>query len=78
ATEDGQKAITPFVGQNPDFDILPSHTIDAAFAGASELIKQQNNAKGIRSGIKTTDFGRAAPTPAEINKRNREFWTNQG
>lgn len=78
ATEDGQKAITPFVGQNPDFDNLPNHTIDAAFAGASELIKQQNNAKGIRSGIKTNDFGRAAPTPAEINKRNREFWTNQG
>lgn len=78
ATEDGQKAITPFVGQNPDFDNLPSHTIDAAFAGASELIKQQNNAKGIRSGIKTNDFGRAAPTPAEINKRNREFWTKQG
>lgn len=78
ATEDGQKAITPFVGQNPDFDSLPSHTIDAAFAGASELIKQQNNAKGIRSGIKTTDFGRAAPTPAEINKRNREFWNKQG
>ncbi|MCU4333808.1 DUF2213 domain-containing protein [Acinetobacter pittii] len=78
ATEDGQKAITPFVGQNPDFDNLPSHTIDAAFVGASELIKQQNNAKGVRSGISTRDFGRAAPTPAEINQRNREFWNKQG
>ncbi|MFW1805953.1 DUF2213 domain-containing protein [Acinetobacter baumannii] len=78
ATEDGQKAIAPFVGPNPDFDKLPSFTIDAAFVGASELIKQQNNAKGVRSGISTRDFGRAAPTPAEINQRNREFWNKQG
>lgn len=78
ATEDGQKAISPFVGPNPDFDKLPTFTIDAAFVGASELIKQQNNAKGVRSGISTRDFGRAAPTPAEINQRNREFWNKQG
>ncbi|HHB0831513.1 TPA: DUF2213 domain-containing protein [Acinetobacter baumannii] len=78
ATEDGQKAIAPFVGPNPDFDKLPTFTIDAAFVGASELIKQQNNAKGVRSGISTRDFGRAAPTPAEINQRNREFWNKQG
>ncbi|MEQ1067251.1 DUF2213 domain-containing protein [Acinetobacter sp. XH1741] len=78
STQDGQKAIAPFVGPNPDFDKLPTYTIDAAFAGASELIKQQNNAKGVRSGITTRDFGRAAPTPAEINQRNREFWNKQG
>ena len=78
ATQDGQKAITPFVGADPDFDKLPTHTIDAAFAGASELIKMQNNSRGVRSGIKTNDFGRAAPTPAEINARNRDFWNKQG
>ncbi|OCZ58470.1 DUF2213 domain-containing protein [Acinetobacter seifertii] len=78
ATQDGQKAIAPFVGPNPDFDKLPTYTIDAAFAGASELIKQQNNAKGVRSGISTRDFGRVAPTPAQINQRNREFWNKQG
>ncbi|ENV08969.1 hypothetical protein F966_02614 [Acinetobacter higginsii] len=74
ATQDGQKAIAPFVGVDPDFDKLPTYTIDAAFAGASELIKQQNNARGVRSGIRTSDFGRSAPTPAEINAKNREFW----
>jgi hypothetical protein len=74
ATQDGQKAIAPFVGVDPDFDKLPIHTIDAAFAGASELIKQQNNTRGVRSGIRTSDFGRSAPTPAEINAKNREFW----
>lgn len=78
STQDGQKAIAPFVGPNPDFDNLPTHTIDAAFVGASELIKQQNNAKGVRSGISTRDFGRAAPMPAEINQRNRDFWNKQG
>ncbi|EOQ63914.1 hypothetical protein F935_01544 [Acinetobacter calcoaceticus ANC 3811] len=78
STQDGQKAIAPFVGPNPDFDKLPTHTIDAAFVGASELIKQQNNTKGVRSGISTRDFGRAAPTPAEINQRNRDFWNKQG
>ncbi|WP_151746668.1 DUF2213 domain-containing protein [Acinetobacter soli] len=76
ATEDGQKAISPFVGTNPDFDKLPAHTIDAAFAGASELIKQQNNMKGVRSGISTKDFGKAPMTPAEINARNRSHYGN--
>ncbi|WP_288406642.1 DUF2213 domain-containing protein [uncultured Acinetobacter sp.] len=78
ATEDGQKAISPFVGANPDFDKLPAHTIDAAFAGASELIKQQNNMKGVRSGISTKDFGKAAPSPADINAKNRAFYANKG
>ena len=45
--------------------------------GASELIKQQNNLKGVRSGITTRDFGRAAPTIDQINQRNRDFW-NKG
>lgn len=76
-TKDGQKAISPFIGSNTDFDAMPAATVDAAFIGASELIKQQNNAAGIRSGISTKDWGRSAPTPADINARNREFW-NKG
>ncbi|MBK0410329.1 DUF2213 domain-containing protein [Acinetobacter pittii] len=78
ATADGQKAIKPFVGATPNFDTMPAYTVDAAFIGASELIKQQNNAAGVRSGISTRDFGRAPLTPAEINKRNREHWANKG
>ncbi|WP_407485692.1 DUF2213 domain-containing protein [Acinetobacter baumannii] len=78
ATEDGQKALKPFVGATPNFDTMPAYTVDAAFIGASELIKQQNNAAGVRSGISTRDFGRAPLTPAEINKRNREHWANKG
>ena len=78
ATADGQKALKPFVGATPNFDTMPAYTVDAAFIGASELIKQQNNAAGVRSGISTRDFGRAPMTPAEMNKRNREYWANKG
>ena len=76
-TTDGQNAVAPFVGANANIDTLPLHTLDAAFVGASELIKQQNNLKGVRSGITTRDFGRAAPTIDQINQKNREFW-NKG
>lgn len=78
ATADGIKTIGPFVGgANANIDALPSHTVDAAFVGASELIKQQNNAKGVRTGITTHDFGRPAPTPADINAKNKAYW-NKG
>lgn len=78
ATADGLKVIGPFVGgANANIDALPAHTIDAAFIGASELIKQQNNLKGVRTGVTTRDFGRSAPTPADINAKNKAFW-NKG
>ena len=78
ATADGAKAIAPFVGGvDANIDALPAHTIDAAFVGASELIKQQNNLKGVRTGITTKDFGRQAPTPSDINAKNRAFWSKQ-
>lgn len=76
-TTDGQKAVAPFIGANANIDTLPTQTLDAAFIGASELIKQQNNLKGVRSGITTRDFGCAAPTIDQINQRNRDFW-NKG
>lgn len=78
ATADGIKTIGPFVGgANANIDALPAYTVDAAFIGASELIKQQNNAKGVRTGVTTRDFGRSAPTPADINAKNRAYW-NKG
>ena len=73
-TTDGQKVVSPFLGTHSDIDTLPMHTLDAAFVGASELIKQQNNLKGVRTGISTKDFGRSAPTIDQINQQNREFW----
>lgn len=76
-TTDGQHTVAPFVGVNANIDTLSVQTLDAAFIGASELIKQQNNLKGVRSGVTTRDFGRAAPTIDQINQRNRDFW-NKG
>ncbi|MDY6481715.1 DUF2213 domain-containing protein [Acinetobacter faecalis] len=78
ATADGVKTIGPFVGgANANIDALPAYTIDAAFIGASELIKQQNNLKGVRTGVTTRDFGRSAPTPADINAKNQAFWSQK-
>ncbi|MDY6450701.1 DUF2213 domain-containing protein [Acinetobacter faecalis] len=78
ATADGLKVIGPFVGgANANIDALPDYTIDAAFIGASELIKQQNNLKGVRTGVTTRDFGRSAPTPADINAKNQAFWSQK-
>lgn len=77
ATTEGQKVIAPFIGNQTNFDVLPAHTVDAAFIGASELIKQQNNNAGVRHGITTKDFGRSAPSIADINAKNRAYW-NKG
>ena len=77
ATPEGQKAIPLFTGGNLNFDTMPAHTVDAAFIGASELIKAQNNANGVRHGISTKDFGRQPNSIADINQRNREYWKNK-
>lgn len=76
-TEDGKKAIDPFIAGNSDFAKLPAVTLDAAFIGASELIRQQNNSQGMRSGIGTKDFGNKPRTPAEINAANRKYWQDR-
>lgn len=76
-TKDGQAAISPFIGANTNFDSMTAATLDTAFIGASELVKQKNNSLGVRSGISTKDFGRAPSTVADINARNREFWANR-
>lgn len=77
-TDAGQSVIKPFIGANTNFDTLPSHTIDAAFIGASELTKQQNNQRGVRTGVSTQDFGRKPLSVAEINANNRAYWANRG
>lgn len=76
-TEDGKKAIDPFIAGNSDFAKLPTVTLDAAFIGASELIRQKNNSQGMRSGIGTKDFGNKPRTPAEINAANRQYWQDR-
>ena len=76
-TGDNQKMIDAFTGGRSDFEALPTVTLDAAFIGASELIRQRNNSAGARSGISTRDFGRPPASIADINKSNRQFWQDR-
>lgn len=55
---------------------LTGDSLKTAFNGASELIRAHNNAKGVRSGVTTKDFGKAT-TAADINAKNRALWGNK-
>jgi len=78
ATADGKSVIDPFLsGKTADFDALDRATVDAMFAGASELMRAKNNAKLVAV-AKVRDFGKTPPTNADINKRNQEFWSKRG
>jgi len=72
-TDDGKAAIEPFTGGPvTDWSKLSAATVDAAYIGASELLKQKNNSSFNRIGLKVVDF-QGPISAAEINKRNREF-----
>jgi len=76
-TDAGRAAISPFLGgHQADFEKLPAGLVHAAFMGASELIKAQNNGRAHDSVAKTKDFGKPSSI-AEMNKRNAEFWAKQ-
>ena len=77
ATDAGRQAIAPFVGKTTDMNKLPAMLVNAAFMGASELMRRANNGVGTALAVsRTKDFGHVV-TPAEINKRNREFWAQR-
>lgn len=72
--ETGQSVKALLLGRN--LNKLTGDSLKVAFNGASELIKVHNNAKGIRGGVSTKDFGKAI-TPATINEKNRKYWENR-
>lgn len=77
ATDGGRAAITPFLaGRAPEFETMDSGTVNTIFTGAAELMRHTNNARGMRSGINTRDFGRQT-TVADVNQRNRQFWAGR-
>ncbi|MDH0638204.1 DUF2213 domain-containing protein [Pseudomonas sp. GD03860] len=73
ATDGGKTVVEPFL-MGRALDQMTPEQVSAAFTGASELARQRNNAAGTRNSITTKDFGRTASV-ADINKRNREFWS---
>lgn len=76
-TGDAKALIEPFlVGR--DLSKMTADQVSAAFIGATELVKMQNNASGARTSITTKDFGRAPMGVAEINEANRKFWNGTG
>lgn len=75
-SEIGLACVKPFMGSANTVDALRGAVLDAAFIGASEMLRERNNAKGARSGISTRDFGRVV-TPADINARNEKFWASR-
>lgn len=75
STDAGKKAVEPFLGGGePTFDTMDAATLQAAFIGASELMRAKNNAAGLRPGVTTQDFGRAPVKTADLNAKNRAFW----
>lgn len=68
------EAIAPFLSGRT-LDALSAPEVVAAFNGAAALAASRNNAGGARLSIKTTDFGRKPTTVADINARNKEFWS---
>lgn len=76
-TEAGKAAITPLLGGlTTDFERLPAALVHAAFMGASELIKAQNNGRTHDGVAKTKDFGKPR-TAADINAANRKYWADR-
>lgn len=76
-TEAGKKAIAPFIGGlTADFEKLPAGLVHAAFMGASEMIKAQNNGRAHDSVAKTKDFGKPMSV-ADINAANRKYWADR-
>ncbi|QYY30248.1 DUF2213 domain-containing protein [Cupriavidus pinatubonensis] len=76
-TDAGRAAIAPLLGsQKADFEKLPAGLVHAAFMGASEIIKAQNNGRAHDSVATTKDFGKAR-TVADINAANRKYWADR-
>ena len=80
-TEDGKKAVLPFLGGKTT-DKASCATVDAAFIGASELIAATRNAGigRVMNSINTKDAARkgSATDVDSLNKANREFWSKRG
>lgn len=74
-TEAGKAAIEPFVGAGANFATLHPALVHAAFMGASQLMRAKNN-DGNRVAVTTRDFGKTQ-TVADINSRNKAFWSDR-
>ncbi len=68
-------AVTPFVGQKPDFKALTWDALKTALLGASEIVRAQNNAQATVTFDGSKAAAGMAKSISEINKRNAAFWS---
>lgn len=59
------------------FKALDCATLDAAFIGVSEFVKEFNNRGGSKVQRKAADNAKLPVTIAQINAANRDFWAKQ-
>lgn len=75
-SEQGKTVVAPLLAGRT-VDALGADAVATVFVAASEMMKQQNNARGARRGVQTQDRRGELITPASINARNAEFYANK-
>jgi hypothetical protein len=73
-TADGRTIVASLIGAST-VDSLDASAVGTVFVAATEMARTRNNAKSstVSMGVKTGDFGKA-PSIADMNARNAEFW----
>lgn len=72
-----QQFVAPLLAGR-SLDSLNAADIRSVFNGAAAMARHMNNGAGNRSAAKTTDFGKAPPNIAEINKAQSDYWAKRG
>ena len=76
-TDAGRALIGNFLGGlTADFEKMPAALVNAAFMGASEMMKAKNNAAGAKPAVTTKDFRGITPV-STMNQLAREVWANR-
>lgn len=73
-TDKGRDALKPFVGDNPSFKSMTCDAMNAAFIGASEILKRANNFSPVAVKDAAGKARDTATLVASINKANAEYW----
>lgn len=74
-TGDHAEKIKPLL-HGTTVDALSADALQAVFVGAAEVVRNMNNASGMRGSVSTKDFGRQV-TPTSMNKAAQDYWANR-
>lgn len=77
-SEGAQQYVAPLLAGR-SLDSLKASEIRSVFNGAAAMARHMNNSQAVRSSsVKTSDFGKAPPKIADINKAQSEYWAKRG